>query len=124
MRAALPALALGLIVAAPARAEIPPGNLVVNPGADGAAGATDSSGVVGIPGWSTEANFTAVRYGTPDFLTAADSAKWSGGANFFAGGPGTPASAATQTVDVSRAAAEIDAGGVSATLAALIGGWA
>jgi hypothetical protein len=43
--------------------------------------------------------------------------------NFFAGGPGGATSAATQVVDVSGAAAEIDAGKVGATLSALLGGY-
>jgi len=124
MRSALPAIALALLIAAPARADVPQGNLIANPGADAGPGATDSSAVVPIPGWATEGNLTAVQYGAPSFLTTDDSARLGGGPNFFAGGPGTPASAATQSVDVARAAAEIDAGGVSATLSALLGGWA
>jgi hypothetical protein len=123
MRAVLPALALALLVAAPARADVPQGNLIVNPGADAAAGATDSSTVVPLPGWTTEGGLTAVQYGTPSFPTLEDSAKLGGGANFFAGGPGTPASTASQTIDVSRAAAEIDAGSVKATLTGMVGGW-
>jgi hypothetical protein len=43
--------------------------------------------------------------------------------NFFAGGPGGAASAATQAVDVSGAAAEIDAGKLAATLSGLLGGY-
>ena len=60
----------------------------------------------------------------PAFLTAADSAALGGGVNFFAGGPGGALSAATQVVDLSGAAAEIDAGQVTATLSALLGGFA
>ena len=45
-----------------------------------------------------------------------------GGTNFFAGGNTGP-SAGSQTIDVSGAAAEIDAGGVTATLSGLLGGF-
>jgi hypothetical protein len=76
-----------------------------------------------VPGWTVESTFTAVQYGAPAFLTVADSTALGGGVNFFAGGPGGATSAATQVVDVSGAAAEIDAGKVGATLSALLGGY-
>ena len=84
----------------------------------------DSSQQLPLPGWTVESTFTAVQYGAPRFLTAADSTALGGGVNFFAGGPGGALSAATQVVDVSGAAAEIDAGKVAATLSALLGGYA
>ena len=88
---------------------VPTGNLVVNPGAE-------SDG-----GWTFEGNFTTLPYSDDlGFPTPAQSASWGGGANFFAGGPDTPASAATQNVDVGAAAAEIDAGRVTLALSALI----
>ena len=72
--------------------------------------AADSVAQLPLPGWTVESTFTAVQYGTPSFLTAADGTALGGGVNFFAGGPGGATSAATQVVDVSGAAAEIDAG--------------
>jgi hypothetical protein len=77
-----------------------------------------------LPGWTVESTFTAVQYGTSGFLTLADAMALGGGVNFFAGGPGGATSAATQVVDVSGAAPEIDAGKVAATLSALLGGYA
>jgi hypothetical protein len=112
-----------LLLVAPAGATVPGGNLVVNPGADAGPGATDASSIVAPPGWAVESTFTAMAYGTTDFPTTADAARLGGGANFFAGGPGGATSAATQTIDVSVAAPEIDAGKVDATLGALLGGW-
>jgi hypothetical protein len=112
-----------LIAPASASAAIPAGNLLVNPGAEAGPGATDASTIVAPPGWTVESTFTAVAYGTPDFPTAADATALGGGANFFAGGPGGATSAATQVVDVSGAAAEIDAGKVAATLGAQLGGY-
>ena len=115
--------AVSLFAAAPAGAAVPSGNLLVNPGAEAAPGAADSVAQLPLPGWTVESTFTAVQYGTSGFLTAADSTALGGGVNFFAGGPGGAASAATQVVDVSGAAAEIDAGKVAATLSALLGGY-
>jgi hypothetical protein len=122
-RVSLATLAAALVLAAPAAATVPPGNLVVNPGAEGGAGAADSSAQLPLPGWTVESTFTAVKYGTPAFLTLEDGARLGGGANFFAGGPGGAVSAASQTINVSVAAAEIDAGKVTASLSALIGGY-
>ena len=102
---------------------MPSGNLVVNPGAEAGPGAPDSSQQLPLPGWTVESTFTAVQYGAPAFLTAADSTALGGGVNFFAGGPGGALSAATQVVDLSGAATEIDAGQVTATLSALLGGY-
>jgi hypothetical protein len=123
MRASLAALAIALVAAAPAGATVPSGNLLVNPGAEAGAGSPDSSQILPPPGWTVESNFTVVQYGAPDFLTTADSANLGGGANFFAGGPTTPGSAATQIVNVSGAAPEIDAGKVQANLGAQLGGY-
>jgi hypothetical protein len=115
--------AAALFAAAPAGAAVPAGNLLVNPGAEAGPGAADSATQLPLPGWTVESTFTAVQYGAPAFLTAADSTALGGGVNFFAGGPGGAASAATQVVDVSGAAAEIDAGKLAATLSGLLGGY-
>ncbi len=123
-RVLLGSLASALLLASPALGAVPGGNLVVNPGAEAAAGAADSSTQAPLPGWTVESTFTAVKYGSPDFLTAEDGARLDGGTNFFAGGPGGDVSAASQTIDVSAAATEIDAGKLSMTLSALIGGYA
>src|SRR3954467_13688900 len=111
-RISLATLAAALLVAAPAAAAVPAGNLVVNPGAEAAAGAGDSSTQLPLPGWAVESSFTAVKYGAPDFLTSEDATRLRGGTNFFAGGPGGEVSAASQVIDVSGAATEIDAGKV------------
>src|SRR6476619_4780956 len=122
-RVTLGTLAAALLFAAPAFGAVPGGNLVVNPGAEAAEGAADSSTQIPLPGWTVESTFTAVKYGAPDFPTAEDGTRLDGGANFFAGGPGGEVSAASQTVDVSAAATDIDAGKLSMTLSALIGGY-
>jgi hypothetical protein len=122
-RVSLATLAAALLFATPAGATVPAGNLVVNPGAEAGAGAADSSAQPPLPGWTVESTFTAVQYGAPAFLTVEDGARLGGGTNFFAGGPGGAVSAASQTINVSAAAAEIDAGKVSASFSALIGGY-
>jgi hypothetical protein len=123
-RAATLTLAALLVPAASAAAAIPPGNLLANPGAEASAGAPDSVTVSPPAGWTAEGSVTAAQYGAPDFPTVADSAALGGGVNFFAGGPDVAASAATQTVSVVTAAAEIDAGGVTATVSGDFGGFA
>jgi hypothetical protein len=118
------ALALVLISSsASAQAAIPNGNLVVNPGAEASAGANDPSVVTPPSGWTTSAGFTAIRYGLEGVPSLAHAAQLKAGKNFFAGGPNVAESTATQTIDVSSAAAEIDAGVAKATLTALLGGY-
>jgi hypothetical protein len=117
------------VLAAPAAAAIPSGNLVRNGDAQTGTAASDSSTVapVPIPGWTTTANLTEHVYATTSFPDAAAAAAINGGTQFFAGGPhasaDNTAETASQDVDVSAAAAEIDAGGVTATLAAALGGF-
>ena len=125
MRVASLALAAVLIPAASAAAAVPPGNLLANPGAEAGPGAPDDATIDAPPGWTAIGDVTAVQYGASGgFPTTADSAALGGGANFFAGGPDGDANAATQTVDVSPAAPEIDAGGVIATVSGDFGGFA
>jgi hypothetical protein len=120
----LAALALAvLIVPATAGAQVPSGNLLTNGNAEAVPGSSDGVTVVVPPGWTTDGSFTEVAYGTPEFLTTDDSASWGGGASFFAGGPDNAASSATQVVSVGSAGAQIDGGGISATLSALLGGY-
>lgn len=120
----------------PAAAAVPAGNLLANGDAELGTGATDASTVspVPIPDWTTSPNFTELVYdpgGAYGFPDTADSAAIGGGTQFFAGGPDTSVDesnnntteTASQSVDLSAAAAEIDAGRVSATLAAALGGF-
>src|SRR4051812_43796757 len=112
-----------LLVPASAVAQVPSGNLLTNGNAEAVPGSADGVSVVVPPGWTTDGPFTEVAYGAPEFLTTDNSASWGGGASFFAGGPDNAASSATQNVSVASSAAQIDGGGVSATLTALIGGY-
>ena len=102
---------------------LPAGNLVQNPGGEADVGAKDANTTVAPQGWSTTGTFSAVQYGAPDFLTTAFSAQIGGGNNFMSGGRNAPLSTATQTIDVSTAAPDIDAGGVQAKLSGYLGGY-
>jgi len=126
------ALAVALLLAAPLAASpeaIPSGNLVQNPGAENSPG-TDVPTVVKPVGWTTTGNLSTWTYAPRegDKPTQAFSATIGGGKNFFAGGPGDNSQkqtthTAAQTIDVSGAATEIDAGQVGSTLSAFLGGY-
>lgn len=118
------ACAAGVLVFAPAAtAVVPQGNLVQNAGAEAGQGATDSVSQPPVPGWQVTGTFTAVQYGTSGFPAVADGSRVGGDKNFFAGGPSAPTSTASQTIDVSGAAPEIDGGNLGFTLSAFIGGF-
>jgi hypothetical protein len=135
---AITALAAGAVllaagVATGARSALPAGNLLQNPGAEASTGSTDGSGPPApIPSWTTalvngdptDGGFMVVQYGASGgFPDVAAAAKIGGGKNFFGGGYATSVSSASQTVDVSGAAAQIDGGKVAVRLAADIGGF-
>jgi len=96
-------------------------NLVSNAGAEAGPAAQDDHSVVVPAGWTTIGSFTVVRYGVSGFPSAGDVP--AGGTNLFAGGPGSPLSTGSQTVNVSSSTAAIDAGTVDAVLDGWLGGW-
>ena len=126
------ALTVALLVAAPLAASlgaIPSGNLVQNPGAEDSLG-SDVPTVVKPVGWETTGKFSTWAYPAAegDWPTRAFAATIGGGKNFFAGGPGDNSGkqtthTASQTIDISGAATEVDAGQVGAKLTAFIGGY-
>lgn len=114
MRATL-ALAVALVVAVAAGiagAAVPSGNLLRDPGAE----------LGGYGEWATANGFVIEAYGAEFRPSQAAGAAIGGGTNVFAGGSDANSSSATQVVDVSGAAAEIDAGSVTAQLSAYLGG--
>jgi hypothetical protein len=79
-------------------------------------GLTDAKGQPGRP-------IQVIRYGPHQFvLTPALSKAIGGGRSFFSGGYPGEISSASQTIDVSGAGADIDAGGVKACFSAYLGG--
>jgi len=111
----------------PAAPPATPGNLLANPGAEQGTLAENDSAAPAPPRWRRTGGFTSVRYGTVmgdiafPSLEAAEAL--GAGDGFFAAGPSGPASA-TQVIDVSGWAPEIDGrAGVSVRLSALLGGF-
>jgi Hint domain len=99
-------------------------NLLLNPDAEAGGGSVDGNFVETIPDWTTGGNFTVVEYGgTGGFPTAAQAAPIDGGSNFFAGGPNSSTSSASQIVSFSDLASSINAGGIAATLSGYLGGY-
>jgi hypothetical protein len=100
-------------------------NLLVNGAAETGTATGSVNGAPAAPaGWATTGGFTQVRYGAADFPDASDAQSVKGGTQLMAGGPGGPSvSTATQTVDLSAAAAQIDGGAVYADLRADLGGF-
>jgi hypothetical protein len=103
----------------PPPAARPHGNLLANPGAEQATPAGENPAP---PRWTRTGPLTVVRYGTFPFPSARAGDALGAGRAFFAGGPAAEASA-TQIADVSLAAPEIDLGGASVALSALLGGY-
>ncbi len=103
------------------------GNLLANPGAELGTPAIDDTASPAPPRWRRTGGFTSVLYGSVvgafAFPSLEASAALGAGDAFFAGGP-SGATTATQVVDVTRWAPEIDARvGVSVLLSALLGGF-
>ena len=128
----LAALAALVGIAATAFAALPPGNLVQNPGGDAGPGQTSTSNQDAArfipPGWEwstapeKDAGFVAAQYGAhPYFPSRAVSAQIGGGRNFLWAGYPLQRSVASQVMDVSAQAADIDAGGVKACLSGYLG---
>jgi hypothetical protein len=109
-------------------------NVIMNGNAEAGPGSPTNNMVVPVPFWTTTAgNFTVVNYssdpslipGVPRFT---DPGPPDRGLNFFAGGTngnpeGTFISSADQILDVTNAAALIDAGMVPFTLSGYLGGY-
>ena len=122
--ALLPVLAV--LAARPAAAQFGT-NLIVNGGAEAGAGSGTGTTAVPVPGWTTTAPFTVVQYAAGGgFPGAASPGPADRGANFFAGGPGSQSSVATQRLDLGSFGGllpEVAAGNVRFTLAGFFGGF-
>jgi uncharacterized protein (TIGR03437 family) len=98
-------------------------NVIVNGTGDAPTGSTGSDFALDTPGWVRSANFTIEPYAAMDDLSPTDPGPADRGANYFYGGPGNELSTATQDVDLSAAAAQIDTGKVTFNFTAWIGGY-
>lgn len=96
-------------------------NLVQNPGAEaGPALASAQEARVAIPSWNTTGPITAVKYGGEDFQGPNSYGPRDRGNNYFAVIDTVNPATATQVIDLSAGAAEIDAGRVRFYLEAYI----
>ncbi len=133
-RRALVAGLLAALLAAPAAQAAWNTNLIVNPGADAAAGG-DGYYADNLPGWNVTGELTAVSYqlgAAQGYPSSADPGPDNRGANFFAGGY-TASSKGTQTIDLGFAQGGTNgnpvAGGINGTgayynLSGWLGGYA
>jgi hypothetical protein len=121
-------LAIALLApAAPASAATAV-NIIKDSGAESAKQA-DPSGttVVPVPGWTAikGRGFTAVKYGSPEFIAKTDPGPKSRGHNFFAGGElGSSPAGATQVDSLKPYLTLIKSGKAKFTLAGWFGGFA
>ena len=103
-------------------------NLIVNPGAETDTGVFNSSSTKVPSGWQREGNFTVVSYGQGGLQDITVSNNFSGGKNYFFGGPSTAtfdnkSSRAWQTINISDVAANVDQGQITANLSGYLGGY-
>ena len=120
-------VAAGVVVASPAAAAVPAGNLVGDPGAEQGTAAQNDTTVAAPPSpWTTGfGSPSQVAYGAPGgFPTVGDANGIAGQTAFFAGGPSTSTSLIKQTINLTSSATEIDAGHIQATVSAALGGYA
>ena len=95
-------------------------NLVVNDGAEAGPGAPPSSTALYIPGWSTANDASVAPYGGTGWISLSDPGPADRGVNLFCGGLG--GANIYQDLDISAAAALIDAGQVTYQVSAWLGG--
>jgi hypothetical protein len=131
IKTVLLALALALVFAGAARATIPPGNLLANPGAEDGTATPDGYDIYRPPGWemSQKATITSVAYGAPGFFTAEQGAAFGGGRSFFAGGPPNNGNSSEfvmfQEITLpAEVRGDVAAGTVQATVGGCLGGYA
>ena len=102
-------------------------NLIVNGNAEQGINSPTGAPLPGptpVPGWATSSAFTVVPYGAAGgFPVASDPGPPDRSNQFFAGGKAV-ASTATQDIDVSANAADINAGQVTLDLSGWLGGFA
>lgn len=99
-------------------------NLIVNGDAESGSGSASGNDILPIPGWVASGGFTVTRYGASGYPQPSDPGPPSRGSNFFSGGPNSASSAATQTIDISAGATQIDARSVTYDLRGFLGGYA
>jgi hypothetical protein len=99
-------------------------NVIANPGAEAGQGSADGS-VVGVPGWTTYGNFTAVKYGCSCGIPNTMPGPKHPGSNLFTGGPhpSSPEPAALQIMSLAPLQRFVVLGRVGFTLSGWLGGY-
>lgn len=122
-RRPLALVALAAAALLPSPAQILNQNLVQNPGAEDGPAASNFTDpqVTSIKGWTTTGGFSVGTYGGGDFLNADDYVPVDHGSKFFYGGPGNQRSTAVQSIDLTGASTDIDAGRVKFYLSGSLG---
>ncbi|HHK42688.1 MAG TPA: hypothetical protein ENJ50_09750 [Planctomycetaceae bacterium] len=123
-RGLLVVLALVCISDVAAEASLLGSNLIKNGDAESGPGSSSGGTVSNIPNWTTSGNFTVVQYDAPGgFPTSSGPGPASRGNNFFAGGPNNGFSSASQTIDISSIASQVDTGSIVFSLTGYLGGF-
>ncbi|HEX4630421.1 MAG TPA: hypothetical protein VH188_05605 [Chthoniobacterales bacterium] len=98
-------------------------NLIQNPNGDLDTGSTDGSHVA-VTNWATSSAFTVIKWvAGGGYPINTDPGPSDRGANFFAGGNGAAVSTATQQIDLSANAGDINSGNVVYNLTGYFGGF-
>ena len=97
-------------------------NLILNPGAEAYSGTADGFNMITPNHWTANGNPTVVQYDSGYGSSILVRKPGNGGDAFFAGGPTDESDDFFQNIDLSSISAAVDAGQVSFTLGALIGG--
>ncbi len=95
-------------------------NLVVNPGAESGPSAITSAPAAYVPGWSTMSGFSVAPYGGTGWVQSTDPGPVDRGAKLFCRNTGSNTTA-YQEIDVSPAAALIDASQITYQVSAWLG---
>jgi hypothetical protein len=112
------------MVARPAQADLWGTNLLANPDAEAGTNSADGFTVVYVPGWQATGAFTVVSYLAGDgFPVPNDPGPTNRGNSFFAGGPASDWSAASQWIDISSLSSQVDTSGVACVLSGYLGGF-
>jgi len=107
-----------------AQADLMGTNLLANPGAELGTNSVDGFTVVYVPGWQATGEFTVVSYLTGNgFPVPTDPGPTNRGDSFFAGGPNSDWSSASQWIDVSSLSSQVDTSGVACVLSGYLGGF-
>jgi uncharacterized protein (TIGR03437 family) len=103
-----------LLFSTPVHAQILNKNLVVNGDAESGSAANNATDpqISSIPGWTITGGFSVGKYNGGNFPSDGDYLPVARGKQLFYGGPGTKASTAVQTIDISAGATTIDTGTV------------